>query len=464
LRFNQFVARAFESGEEAVPGVALSYLYFTVGMILVCISLFVKPNAGSLHSYYRDRLSRAFLWKLDELKREALHDRGAGCAAQLAAGHEGAANFGVDDFKFTSLKKRSHAGGWANDIHFAPYLLVNSAVNLEGSKYLNRRGRNADSFVFSPLFMGSEATGYVESACLEAADSNINLGTAMAASGAAVSANMGANTIKLLTFSLAALNIRLGYWIPNPRYAHHWKGWNAFKSRIGPWYYVKETFGWLGEWSRNIYLTDGGHFDNLGVYELLKRRCKLIIAVDAEADSAMNFDSLIRLQRYARIDFGIRIHLPWAAIRQVSLAVSPDCAGPQSVKIQNHGPHVAVGHIDYGEDESGAKESGILIYVKASLSGDEIDLIRDYKRRNHTYPHETTLDQFFGEEQFEVYRALGFHAAHRFFVGADTFGKFAPDDYAGWITELDDCLTSLGIPLSSRAKIQAYASARPVEI
>jgi hypothetical protein len=139
---------------------------------------------------------------------------------------------------------------------------------------------------------------------MEAADPNLNLGTAMAASGAAASANMGDKTIKPLTFSLAALNVRLGYWIPNPRHALSWNGAPPLIARIGPAYYALETLGRLSEETRNVYLTDGGHFDNLGLYELLKRRCRLIVAVDAEADPGMNFESFVRVQRHARIDRG----------------------------------------------------------------------------------------------------------------------------------------------------------------
>ena len=63
-----------------------------------------------------------------------------------------------------------------------------------------------------------------------------------------------------------------------------------------------------------VYVTDGGHIENLGLYELLRRRCKLIVVVDAEADPTMDFPSFIDLQRYARIDLGIRIRIPWKEI------------------------------------------------------------------------------------------------------------------------------------------------------
>jgi hypothetical protein len=171
-------------------------------------------------------------------------------------------------------------------------------------------------------------------------------------------------------------------------------------ANISPWYFAKETLGLLDENTRNVYLTDGGHFDNLGLYELFRRRCRVIIAVDAEADPAMNFGSLIRLHRYARIDLGVRIDLPWEDIRRSSGKVTNKTPhGPSDDPEQCCGPHVAIGRIEYGENEH-----GVLIYIKVSVSGDESDLIRDYRRRNPAFPHETTLDQFFTEEQGSLSR------------------------------------------------------------
>jgi hypothetical protein len=263
---------------------------------------------------------------------------------------------------------------------------------------------------------------------------------------------MGDQTIRALTFSLAALNVRLGYWIPNPRYVYMWKGLVKLVSKLGPVYYAKETFGRLHERSRNVYLTDGGHFDNLGLYELLKRRCRIIIAVDAEADPAMMLSSFIRIQRHARIDLGVRIDLPWEEIRSKSVKVGKG-GWVRPTELESHrGPHVAVGRIDYGK-----LGSGVLIYIKSSLSGDESDLICDYKRRYTDFPHETTLDQFFSEEQFEVYRALGFHAAHGFLTGNDDFATFPVDRYDGWFDDLKEAITHLNLPDAAKAKIQARA-------
>jgi hypothetical protein len=130
----------------------------------------------------------------------------------------------------------------------------------------------------------------------------------------------------------------------------------------------------------------------------------------------MNFASLIKLQRHASIDLGVRIELPWRSIRETTLAVSKEIAGNdgQGAVKARLGPHCAVGRIMYDD-----AHWGVLVYFKSSISGDENDYILDYKRRNMGFPHETTNDQFFTEEQFEVYRSLGFHAVNRVLAGEE---------------------------------------------
>jgi hypothetical protein len=151
---------------------------------------------------------------------------------------------------------------------------------------------------------------------------------------------------------------------------------------------------------------------------------RLIIAVDGEADPEMSFGSLVTLQRYARIDFGLGIDLPWAALRDTCRNASAEVVknGGLSPGQAAHGPHCALGTIHYprrAEDTDESDSTGVLLYVKSSFTGDENDHVVDYKRRNPDFPHETTLDQLFSEEQFEVYRALGFHAVDSAFNRAD---------------------------------------------
>lgn len=151
--------------------------------------------------------------------------------------------------------------------------------------------------------------------------------------------------------------------------------------------------------SRFVNVSDGGHIENLGVYSLLERRCALIIAVDGEADPHMAFPSLIRLLRYARIDLGITIDIDVARIRALAEGY--------------HGAHWTVGRIDYGDGET-----GVLCYLKLSLTGDERLDVLAYQAGSPAFPHESTAEQFFSEEQFEAYRALGYHIGRRVFEGA----------------------------------------------
>jgi hypothetical protein len=290
-----------------------------------------------------------------------------------------------------------------------------------------------DFFIFSQKFVGSKSTDYVATEDIEDVAIGLDLATAMAASGAAVSSNMGAQSIKPLTATLALLNIRLGYWLRNPlrvtkagarRAAggrHFVTDFFRVRNVFANYYFLGEVFGQLSERRKSVYLTDGGHIENLGIYELLRRRCRVIIAVDAEADPQMAFGSFNALERYALIDLGVRIDLPWQQITDESLATG-EAIDSKSDAPKDNGPHCAIGEISY---PCGRK--GILVYIKASLTGDENDYIFNYKTRYGAFPHETTLDQWFTEEQFEAYRALGFHAAYRLFDRSDMFAHLDPE-------------------------------------
>lgn len=369
----------------------LPVLYLAAASALFALGWQLTPNANSLHRLYRDRLSKAFLF--DPTGREAKEAPTATGIPTAPADLKP-----IDGFRLSELATPH-----------APFHIINAALNIQGSNVSNRRGRNAEFFTFTPTHVGSTITGYAPTALMEQHAPGLDLATAMAVSGAAASSNMGSNSIKPLTPTLALLNIRLGYWLKNPGYVAS-GATPPDTQRASLFYLWSEIWGRLKESDSDVYLTDGGHIDNLGVYELLRRRCKLIIAVDAEADATLTFGSFVKLERYARIDLGIRIEMPWQAIRDISLA-SMGQEGKEDLGSSgdgvSEGPHLAIGTIDYG-----GGETGHLLYVKASLTGDENDYIRDYARRHPKFPHETTGDQFFSEEQFEVYRALGFHAIH----------------------------------------------------
>jgi hypothetical protein len=150
-----------------------------------------------------------------------------------------------------------------------------------------------------------------------------------------------------------------------------------------------------------VHLSDGGHFENLGVYELIRRRCRYIIVVDTGTDQTAASDNMAAMMMLVRTDFGIRIEL------DPTLMQEKDSTGFSQW-------HCAVGRIRYDEVDQAAVP-GVLVYVQATMTGDEPADLLQYHTRHPDFPRQTTLDQFFDETQFECYRALGQHAAGQIF-------------------------------------------------
>jgi len=276
-------------------------------------------------------------------------------------------------------------------------------------KRLAWQERKASSFTVSPLAAGNPHLGYRRT---ERYADKISLGTAMGISGAAVSPSMGYNSSPPLTFLMTLFNVRLGQWLGNPA----GQGWNL----SGPWApflpFVKELFGLTDGEGQFVYLSDGKHFENLGIYEMLRRRCRTIVAIDAAADPNFEFADLGNAIRKARIEFGVEIEfspLP---------SPSPNRRGARLGLINRPGkyspyrsvcsPYCAAGTIRYprlGEGGKQLHDVGTLIYIKAAIHGNEPEDILTYAAANPSFPHESTIDQFFSESQFESYRKLGLH-------------------------------------------------------
>ncbi len=228
----------------------------------------------------------------------------------------------------------------------------------------------------------------------------------MAISGAAAAPNMGRVTVRQLVMILTFLNIRLGFWLPNPGALDRKtiRRRLAYILGVGPRFLLLEAFSRLNANKTFVNVSDGGHIEYSAIYELLRRRCRTIIAVDGERDAALRFSGLVRLIRYARIDMGIRIDIDLNAIRRAESGLSRR--------------HWTLGTIDYGGGETGR-----LIYIKLSITGDENAYITDFAAHNPSFPHQSTADQFFKEDQFEAYRALGYHAARHLFLEGDAIDE-----------------------------------------
>jgi hypothetical protein len=369
-------------------------LWITLGLMVIAAVLSVRLdiNQFSMHLLYRNRLARCYLGASNAVRR-----------AQPFTGFSS-----DDDLSLSELSTLSFRNG-------VPYPIINAALNLVGGKELAWQQRKAASFIFSPLFCGYEfpelPPGYVQTKKFAAKSGEVSLATAMAISGAAASPNMGYHTSPAPAFLMTVFNLRLGWWLGNPRREHGYE-------KSGPlnvlWSLVCELFGLTSDEGKYIYLSDGGHFENLGIYELVRRRCRFIVACDAEEDHNFGFGGLGNAIEKCRSDLGVDIDIDVEPIRRRS-------------ENGHSSWHCAIGKIHYSRVDSDAPD-GILVYLKSSLTGDEpTDALR-YAAANPEFPHQTTSDQWFDESQFESYRVLGFHIAENVFRPVGDVAKLTKEE------------------------------------
>jgi len=229
----------------------------------------------------------------------------------------------------------------------------------------------------------------------------------VALSGAAASPNMGTHSSPPLNFLMTMFNVRLGRWCPNPRKAV----WTHSSPGIGLFSLIAELFGMTNADANYVYLSDGGHFENLGIYELVRRRCRLIVAVDVASDREMAFEDLGNAIRKCATDLHVSIELDVSKMDLV--AGSGLCGGS-----------CAVGAVRYSHVDPGGVD-GTLLYIKPAIIGSENADVLNYRKAHPDYPHQSTADQWFDEAQFESYRALGYHIVKAALGGAAGASKRA---------------------------------------
>jgi hypothetical protein len=351
----------------------------------------IDINAFSMHMMYRNRLARCYLGASNAGLRRP----------HAFTGFDQNDDLRLADFALANWKAEDSG----------PYPIFNCSLNLVGGHELAWQQRKATSFVFTPKFCGYDFPDLPPAFCSTRAGAQGNppayassrlpltVATAMAISGAAASPNMGYHTAPAPAFLMTLFNVRLGWWIGNPR---HPKGWLRSSPGWALGRLVAEMFGLTDAEGEYVYLSDGGHFENLGIIELVRRRCRFIIACDAEEDGDFQFSGLGNAIEKCRTDLGVEIELDVKSIRE------------RSEKGYSH-THCAVGRICYDKADPGA-HAGTILYLKSSLTGDEPTDVLHYAARNAAFPHESTNDQWFGESQFESYRELGHHATLQTFL------------------------------------------------
>jgi hypothetical protein len=302
-----------------------------------------------------------------------------------------------------------------------PFHVINMALNLVAGKDLAWQERKAESFTATALHCGSGSPrmGYRSSEEYGGGKDRysggwsgaMSLGGAMAISGAAASPNMGYHSSPTMAFLMTLLNVRLGAWFGNPGKAGS-RCWPPTYGRSAPLQanrpILDEMLGLTDDMHPYVYLSDGGHFENLGLYEMVRRRCRHVLVCDAGQDSEFAFEDLGNAVRKIYIDLGVRI------VFETPLSIFPR----QAERDRNCAHYSAIGKILYSQVDEGGQD-GELLYIKPAFYGQEPADVCSYAKQFHEFPHDTTLDQFFAESQFESYRGLGFFVMDKIISSKD---------------------------------------------
>jgi hypothetical protein len=274
------------------------------------------------------------------------------------------------------------------------------------------------------------------------------LGSWVGISGAAFSTGTGAQTSLGLSLLAGLGNVRLGRWwdsgVVRSATGRRKLGVRVedVLARMFPVqvYLLAEFLArFPGTARRHWYLSDGGHFENLGGYELLRRRLPMIVIVDAEQDTDYTYGGLSNLVRKARLDFGAEIRFlsevelnhevdtsvrrHFGTLEQLRRGTWKDGKLAEADPAGLSAAHAAMAWITY---DSGMEPASRLLYIKPTLTGDEPEDVLQYHQAHPAFPHEPTSDQFFDEAQWESYRRLGEHIADAL------FGKASTEPPCGW--------------------------------
>ena len=339
---------------------------------------YININKFSLEAMYRDRLIRAYL---------------------------GASNPKRNANRFTGFSQTDNFYLHELDAAQKPFHLVNITLNVVDGDRLAWQQRRAESFTATPLHCGNFRLGY-RPARYYGGKKGMTLGTAVTISGAAASPNMGYHSSPVVGFIMTLFNVRLGAWMGNPGKAGNstWKH-EGPRSAIGS--LVKEAFGLTTDQSEYVYLSDGGHFENLGLYEMVLRRCRSIVLLDSGCDQNFTYEDLGNALRKIRIDLKIPVTFEDAT----------------AIPLRNKTKRCAIATIHYSAMDGNCPD-GELIYIKPMMLGNEPPDVASYFSTHRDFPHQSTADQWFDESQTESYRMLGLKTIDDI-AGGWTGGKLA---------------------------------------
>lgn len=385
------------------------------GLLVVAICVQYTPgflNLSSFHNLYTARLKRAYLGAANPLRLAAMapaitgdeHKRRKAFVNEVVPGDEPAsitaylqANqaLGIEHVVNVTLNQRISPTSptLAQDRQGVPVCLTAQGMLVDAPQ---RAG-------VKPRF---------ELALMQ--QSPLSLGQWMSISGAAFSVGVGKETKPGYALLAFLANVRTAYWWRTP------EAGRAGRHREGTWNYLLEEARcrFKGIPGRYWYLSDGGHFDNTGAYELIRRKAPVVLASDNGADPCYRFDDLMHLLRRARIDFGAEAVVRSASEIEGFHAGLNGFGTPdefrQARQARGAMPYAlwVEMYYDRGEarrprDTAADLPDTVVLFIKPSLPAALAGDVVHYAQTHPAFPQETTADQFFDEAQWESYRALG---------------------------------------------------------
>jgi hypothetical protein len=402
------VVAAFADGGQPRSWAALAWLIEGSAVVFGLFGYTVDINEFSMFAFYRNRLARCY--------------QGASVIERKPDPFTG---FSVDDrgVRLGHLRPRLAPGGPNEPAYPGPFPIFCCTVNFTSGEDLAWQERKGASFAYTPLYSGYDIpwtgidhrnkdrdlfyNGFRDTLDL-GKPQGPSLADVCAISGAAASPNAGYHTSPSIAFLMTCFNFRLGVWARNTRYAvrdEAARRKNAPVDRsqspaFAPRHLLKELFGQTNAKEEFLYLSDGGHFDNTGLYELVRRECRYIVICDAEEDADLKFEGIAMALRKCRTDFGAEIDLDLRAMRRTAAS---DLSAV----------HCVVGTILYPNEDpqTPKRDRGKIVYLKSTLTGSEPADLLSYRLKHPKFPHDPTVDQWFSESKFESYRVLGHYIA-----------------------------------------------------
>ncbi|NMO90345.1 hypothetical protein [Actinomycetospora sp. TBRC 11914] len=376
-----------------VPPPAPTWLLISlaVGVLVAALAaLTFDQTTASLHPFYRQRMNTVFATRRRENGSAAPYD----------------------------YAERTALSCYAKKVEGFPALVFVATAQVSAGPGKPTR---PVPYTFSGDWVGGAQLGYVRTEALDdrvprCYRGDLTVLGAMALSGAAFASAMGVMS-KPFEVLLALSNARLGAWLPNPWWLRREsqdagsRDWTRRRLPAvrGESYHLREILGSHPLHDPLVLVTDGGHYDNLGLVEALRHRCATIIVVDSSGDAPPYATALLEAIRLAHEELGVTVDLK-----------DPDDLAPGSVLLDDPLPEplkdllprlsksaLVRGTITYPTPLPSGTPYGRLVVVKTRLVQDLPYEVFAYAHANPDFPYDSTADQWFDRDQFDAYHNLG---------------------------------------------------------